>query len=145
MKLLLDTNIFLEVIFNQRQALIARVLLNSVSHELFISDFSLHSIGAQLIRRRGAKRWRRFLEELILPGHVTVLALSGAKLLDVGDVAQRFGLDFDDAYQYVTAEENNLILVSFDKDFDKTTRGRQTPQAITQLSAANNQTSKDQQ
>lgn len=134
MKLLLDTNIFLELIFNQRQALIVRVLLNSISHKLFISDFSLHSVGVQVIRRRGAQRWRRFLEDLILPGHVTVLSLSGAQLLSVGDAAQRFGLDFDDAYQYVTAEENN----SFDRDFDKTTGGRQTPQEIT---STNNPTS----
>src|SRR5262249_28143309 len=131
----------LEVIFNQRQALIVRILLNSVGHELFISDFSLHSIGVQVIRRRGAKRWRRFLEELILPGHVTVLALSSDKLLSVGDIAQRFGLDFDDAYQYVAAEENNLTLVNFDRDFDKTARGRQTPQAINQLTSTDNQTS----
>jgi len=145
MKLLLDTNVFLEVIFNQRQALIARVLLNSVNHELFISNFSLHSVGVQVIRRRGGKRWRRFLEELILPGHVTVLALSSDKLRSVGDIAQRFGLDFDDAYQYVTAEENDLTLVSFDRDFDKTTRGRQTPQEINQLTSTSNQTSQDQQ
>ena len=138
MRLLLDTNIFLEVIFNQRQALIVRVLLNSISHQLFISDFSLHSVGVLVISKRGAKRWRRFLEELVLPGHVTVLALSNAGLLNVGDIAQRFGLDFDDAYQYVTAEENDLTLVSFDRDFDKTTRGRQTPQAINQLTSTNN-------
>lgn len=141
MRLLLDTNVFLEAIFNQRQALIARVLLNSVSHELFISDFSLHSVGVHVVRSRGAKRWRRFLEELIFPGYVTVLALPSDKLLKVGDIAQRFGLDFDDAYQYVTAEENNLTLVSFDRDFDKTARGRQTPQAINQLTSTNNQTS----
>src|SRR5262249_2786742 len=141
MRLLLDTNIFLEVIFNQRQALIVRVLLNSISHELFISDFSMHSVGVLVISRRGAKRWRRFLEELILQGHVTVLALSNDSLLNVGDIAKRFGLDFDDAYQYVTAEENNLTLVSFDRDFDKTTRGRQTPQVINQLTSTNNPTS----
>jgi len=98
-----------------------------------------------VIRRRGGKRWRRFLEELILPGHVTVLALSSDKLRSVGDIAQRFGLDFDDAYQYVTAEENDLTLVSFDRDFDKTTRGRQTPQEINQLTSTSNQTSQDQQ
>jgi predicted nucleic acid-binding protein len=48
---------------------------------------------------------------------------------------------FDDAYQYVTAEENSLILVSFDRDFDKTTRGRQTPQVINQLTSTDNPTS----
>ncbi|MFA6372325.1 MAG: hypothetical protein WCW68_06850 [Methanothrix sp.] len=41
-----------------------------------------------------------------------------------------FHLDFDDAYQYVAAERNDLVLVSFDADFDKTDMGRKTPADI---------------
>jgi predicted nucleic acid-binding protein len=37
---------------------------------------------------------------------------------------------FDDAYQYAVADEYDLTIVSFDTDFDKTTRGRQPPSAI---------------
>ena len=40
---------------------------------------------------------------------------------------KEFKLDFDDAYQYTLAEKHDLSLVSFDKDFDKTERGRKTP------------------
>ncbi|MGD0012658.1 MAG: hypothetical protein ABSE93_29465 [Terriglobia bacterium] len=40
-----------------------------------------------------------------------------------------FNLDFDDVYQYVTAEKFRLTIVSFDADFDRTTWGRQTPAA----------------
>lgn len=36
-------------------------------------------------------------------------------------------LDFDDAYQYVAAELNDVLLVSFDGDFDNTELGRITP------------------
>ena len=137
MKLLLDTNIFLEAVFNQPQALNARLLLNNPRHNLFISDFGLHSVGVQLLRRRGHQRWRRFLHELIIPGQVAVLVLPNAELLRVTDVAQQYHLDFDDAYQYVTAEHYQLTLVSFDSDFDRTPRGRQTPQTINQLPSAN--------
>lgn len=45
-------------------------------------------------------------------------------------VAQRFNLDFDDAYQYVAAEKYDLTLVSFDSDFDQTERGRRTPAEV---------------
>lgn len=38
----------------------------------------------------------------------------------------------DDAYQYVTADKHNLVIVSFDADFDRTERGRKTPQAVLQ-------------
>jgi predicted nucleic acid-binding protein len=41
-------------------------------------------------------------------------------------------LDFDDAYQYVAADKHNLVIVSFDGDFDRTERGRKTPQAVLQ-------------
>jgi predicted nucleic acid-binding protein len=41
--------------------------------------------------------------------------------------AQTFHLDFDDAYQYAVAERYDLTLVSFDVDFDRTGRQRQTP------------------
>jgi predicted nucleic acid-binding protein len=39
----------------------------------------------------------------------------------------RFGLDFDDAYQYMAAEQSSAVIVSFDGDFDRTDRGRQAP------------------
>jgi predicted nucleic acid-binding protein len=42
-------------------------------------------------------------------------------------VGRKFGLDFDDAYQYLAAVKYDLTLVSFDSDFDRTERGRRTP------------------
>jgi uncharacterized protein len=43
------------------------------------------------------------------------------------EVMGEFKLDFDDAYQYVAAEKHDLSLVSFDADFDRTSRGKTTP------------------
>jgi len=40
---------------------------------------------------------------------------------------RKFGLDFDDAYQYAVAARYGLTIVSFDSDFDRTERGRRTP------------------
>jgi hypothetical protein len=53
-------------------------------------------------------------------------------LLDtnINETAQQFSLDFDDAYQYVISERYGLHLVSLDADFDRTDKGRQTPQQI---------------
>ncbi len=44
--------------------------------------------------------------------------------------AESYNLDFDDAYQYTIAENYDLQLVSFDTDFDRTERGRVTPQQV---------------
>lgn len=53
MKLLLDTNVFLEILLEQERAAEARTLLKQTSeHEFFLSDFSLHSIGLLLFRQK---------------------------------------------------------------------------------------------
>ena len=67
MKLLIDTNIFLEVILEQEKAKEARVFLSQVEvHEFFISDYSLHSIGLLLFRRGQHEVFRRFLKDMVL-------------------------------------------------------------------------------
>ena len=46
MRLLIDTNVFLEIILQQDKAEQAKTLLERTeNHEFFISDYSLHSIG----------------------------------------------------------------------------------------------------
>jgi len=46
----------------------------------------------------------------------------------------RFGLDFDDAYQYCVAEREHAAIVSFDAHFDQTDRRRLSPtQVLRQL------------
>ncbi len=43
-------------------------------------------------------------------------------------VVSEYHLDFDDAYQYVAAERNEVPLISFDTAFDRTELGRLTSQ-----------------
>jgi predicted nucleic acid-binding protein len=42
-------------------------------------------------------------------------------------------LDFDDAYQYAVAVRYDLVLVSFDIDFQRTENGHKTPAEILQI------------
>ena len=131
MRLLLDTNIFLEVILDQESAEEARTLLSKVEeHEFFLSDYSLHSIGLLLFRRGQHEIFRQFLIDMILEAGVTIIVLSAQEMEGVIQVAQRFGLDFDDAYQYAVAERYGLTIISFDSDFDRTARGRKTPEDL---------------
>jgi predicted nucleic acid-binding protein len=128
MRLLLDANIFLEILLGQAKAAEARTLLSRADdHDFFISDFSLHSIGLLFFRRKRHKAFQLFLKDMLLEAGTTLLSLSVADMESIITTAQRFNLDFDDAYQYVTAERHNLTIVSFDGDFDRTERGRQTP------------------
>lgn len=132
MKLLLDTNIFLEVLLEQARASDAMALLAKTdAHNFLISDFSLHSIGIILLRRNKSDAFRRFLSDMVIDAGTAVARLNPDEMGTVADHAQTFNLDFDDAYQYSLADKYDLTIVSFDTDFDRTTRGRSQPSTIT--------------
>ncbi|MFL6212394.1 MAG: PIN domain-containing protein [Blastocatellia bacterium] len=62
-----------------------------------------------------------------IDGAVALVHLQLQETQRIIEAISNFRLDFDDAYQYVAAERENLIIVSFDRDFDRTERGRRTP------------------
>lgn len=128
MRLLIDTNVFLEVILAQEKAEEARDLLSKIEeHEFFISDYSLHSIGLLLFRRKQHDVFQQFLTDMISNAGVEMIALLAKDMEAVINAARKFNLDFDDAYQYVAAEQYGLTIVSFDSDFDRTEKGCKTP------------------
>src|SRR5437868_5766816 len=101
MRLLVDTNIFLEVLLTQARSDEAKELLGkNNTHDLFISDFSLHSIGLILFHHKQADTFRDFLSDMIIGAGAMVALLQPDEMCVVGDHAANFNLDFDDAYQY---------------------------------------------
>ena len=131
MRLLIDTNVFLEIILGQQRADEATALLaKTAEHEFFLSDYSLHSIGLLLLRRKQHDIFQSFLRDLTVNATVTLASLSTSDMPVVIDVARRYHLDFDDAYQYSVAKKFGLTLISFDSDFDRTDRGRKTPAEV---------------
>lgn len=71
-----------------------------------------------------------FVQDAFIHGAVELLSLQPLAMQDLVDVIATYNLDFDDAYQYTIAEQYDLVIVSFDHDFDRTDRGRTTPDAI---------------
>ncbi len=131
MKLLVDTNIFLEVLLEQAHANDAKELLRKTDeHDFLISDFSLHSIGVLLLKRSKADAFRKFVSDMIIRAGTAVARLNASDMEVLADHPANFSLDFDDAYQYTLADKYDLTIVSFDKDFDRTTRGCSEPSAI---------------
>lgn len=104
---LIDSNVWLELLLRQQHADEVRQFLQMVQlDEISLTEFTLYSIGIKRI------------------------ALSLADLRDLLYAMREQDLDFDDVYQYVAARNNDLILVSFDKDFDSTNIQRKTPAMI---------------
>ena len=71
-----------------------------------------------------------FVDKDIIASGIRVLSLPPEHCTKITGAADRFHLDFDDAYQYAVAEQYGLSIVSFDKDFDRTEKGRMEPQDL---------------
>jgi predicted nucleic acid-binding protein len=131
MRVLIDTNIILEIILSREKSYEARKLLeNSEKFEFFLSDFSLHSIGILFFRAKRHHIFYQFLKDMIFSEILHIVSLSYEDMRNVIEVSTRFNLDFDDSYQYVVAEKYSLTIISFDSDFDRTELGRKTPREV---------------
>lgn len=115
--LLIDTNIFLEILLEQERVKECKEVLEKFTN-LYISDFSLYSIGIKLLNEHKTDVWISFLDDISI--NIKILSLRVKELKQLFNFANKFGLDFDDTYQYLIAKNNNLTIISFDSDFDKT-------------------------
>lgn len=128
---LVDTNVWLERLLDQeRSGEVGHFLDQVPSDQLFITDFSFHSVGIVLSRLDRSHAFLQFVRDAFMEGDVSLVHLGPEEMEPLLEAMQRFGLDFDDAYQYVAAERHELTIVSFDSDFDRTERGRRTPGQI---------------
>jgi predicted nucleic acid-binding protein len=124
---LIDTNIWLELLLEQERSKECRIFFEKIDSKLlFISEFSLYSMGVILFKLKKESVFDDFLEYLF-KSEISIARLSLKDMKQLVLIKQKFNLDFDDAYQYVVAEKFDLIIVSFDSDFDKTYLGRKTP------------------
>jgi predicted nucleic acid-binding protein len=125
---LVDTNVWLELLLEQQKEADVRQFFQNVEARLLsITDFSLYSIGVILTKLKKDDVFKDFLSDTIEDSGVIRICLDTIDLKQVIVVRQRYQLDFDDSYQYVSAEKYNYTIVSFDSDFDRTEHGRKTP------------------
>ena len=131
MKYLVDTNIWLELFLEQEKSSSVRTFLQSTNPEqLAMTDFTLYSIGIILIRLSRGNVFQDFVSDTLEKAGVAKVRLDAEDLKRLVMICKDYHLDFDDAYQYQAAEKHDLILVSFDADFDSTPRKRKSPEEI---------------
>ena len=115
--LLIDTNIFLEILLDQDKKEQCKIFLKNNIDQLFISDFSLHSIGVILIRNKKEKTYEKFIND-ILP-KISIITLSKEKYKEVAKISKKYNLDFDDSYQTCISIDKDFEIVTMDRDFRK--------------------------
>jgi len=128
---LIDTNIWLERLLDQDRGNEVGLLLASIpATNLLVTDFTFHSIGVILSRLGQKDAFLLFVQDVFIDHGVGLISLEPTQMHRVMDVMTQFALDFDDAYQYVAAEMVNAPIVSFDRDFDRTSQGKMTPAEV---------------
>ena len=128
---LVDTNIWLERLLDQdRSEEVGDFLQRVPNDRLYLTDFTLHSIGIILLKLGEAEAYSRFVQDVLIDGAVRLVGLQPDDMMGVVDAAGKYRLDFDDAYQYTASAKFNFQIVSFDSDFDQTDRGKRLPEQI---------------
>lgn len=128
---LVDTNVWLERLLDQEKSVVASRFFDLIPTDLlFVSDFSIHSIGVILSRFKKFDIFEKFVKDLFINGQIELLSLDSSDLLDVIQNIQKFNLDFDDSYQFSVAQKYDLTVVTFDKDFNIKGIRKKTPDDI---------------
>jgi uncharacterized protein len=128
---LVDTNVWLEQLLDQEKSEIASRFFKLIPTEkLFVSDFSIHSIGIILTRLKKFDVFEKFIDDLFVNAQLEQLHLDTIDLLDVITNIQKYNLDFDDSYQFSIAQKYDLTIITFDKDFNVKGIKKNTPGEI---------------
>jgi len=127
---LIDANVVLEILYKRDKWKDCYIFLNKVKEgdvRAHILHFTLHGISAILGKPELASK---FLSEILTWRGLAVVDLTVEEELIASELASRVGLDFDDGLQYYCAKKLGLVIVSFDKDFDKTDVKRVEPKEV---------------
>ena len=128
MRHLVDTNVWLQPILKQIDAVECAEYLQALRHDvLAVTDFSWHSIGVVCVKRKLFDAFDQFVTSVLAAEQVRIISLDPSEMPQVTAAGRRYGLDFDDAYQYVASLKVGLRVVSCDKDFAKTPEGYLRP------------------
>ena len=128
---LVDTNVWLERLLDQEKSFIASKFFDLIpTDSLFVSDFSIHSIGVILSRLKKYDIFETFIHDLFINGQIELLSLDSSDLLEVIGNIQKYKLDFDDSYQFSVAQKFDLTIITFDKDFTAKGIKKKTPDDI---------------
>ena len=132
--LLIDTNIFLEVMLAQAKRKACIEFLNSVrtgKQKAAVTDFTIYSIMIILEGRGKLQDLDRFLRSLSAYKGITLYATSLEDKVDAVELASG-DFDLDDAVQYASARRLRAkAVVSLDKDFDNRDIPRMDPSEFT--------------
>ena len=131
---LIDTNIFLEILLEQKRADECRDLLDMFYEQnqpIIISLFSVHSILINLINRKKFEKAEEFVTKIKRSEHILVYRDDIEDHFEIIEICNDTKLDFDDGIQYYIAKKARCsAIISYDSDFDDLDIKRKTPDQL---------------
>ncbi|MBN1183710.1 MAG: PIN domain-containing protein [Bacteroidales bacterium] len=128
---LVDTNIWLERLLDQEKSDIVYKFLDSTpKNQIFITDFTLHSIGVILTRLKKLDTLNKFVRDIFINGQIEQVTLDSDDFIDLTQNVKDYNLDFDDAYQLTVSQKYDMTIVTFDKDFNTKGIDKKSPEGI---------------
>ena len=129
--ILVDTNVFLELLLGQKRAGECQRLLESLSRgevEGVVTHFSVHAVEAVL---GGGDALTAFLRNLERSAGLYIYDSDISDETAAGLMAEKIGRDFDDSLQYYVAKKLGAeSIVSFDRHFDDLDVPRLEPASV---------------
>ena len=113
---LVGANVILEIILRQQRVPKCKMFLQENLGLLFISDFALYTIGVILFRNGKENGFQDFVAEGL--GNMDILSLPRSSYSELKALRDKWGLNFDGAYQSAVAREFGLQIVTMDKHFE---------------------------
>ena len=127
--ILIDTNVFLELLLGQEKAQDCEVLLDEVSKgkiEAVTTHFTVHAVEAAL---GSGQPLITFLRNLENSDGLAIYYTGISEEISAAMLTERMELNFDDALQYYVAKRLGAeVIVSFDRHFDNLDVPRVEPQ-----------------
>lgn len=130
---LIDTNILLEFLLDQEKSDECQEFLEKVDEgEItgILTVYSLHSAAVILEELKSLDEYREFLHTINNFEGLYLHSLTTEEEIKVCKDSEYQELTFDDSYQYRTAKNLDIPIVSLDNDFDKTDIERRRPEEI---------------
>ena len=118
MRYLLDTNVWMECLLDGERADEVKLFLSTIpSDELCISDLAFHSIALAHQRAEVMNDFLTFINDLFIKNNVSKISLDYLDYEVLADLVDDGEMDYEDAYHYISAKNQGLILISLNANF----------------------------
>lgn len=123
-KMLIDANIFLELLLEQKNSDRCRTFLNKTANgevSAVVSDFTIDSVILVMSNHGGDnKKIREFINKIINSKGIRIYSVSMRDRLEALNVMGKYNLDYEDAIVLQSAlSTKSKEIMSFDRHFDK--------------------------